>query len=293
MMRSLYSAISGLKNHQVKMDVIGNNTANVNTTGFKKSTVNFNTMLSQTLKGASAPTANQGGTNAIQVGLGAQLGSIDQMMGQGSAQSTGKATDMMLQGSGFFVLNNNGETAYTRAGGFGFDKEGYLVDPASGARVQGYTWGADDTTAPVWSGAGYGDLKIELGDPMPGTPTHELTSFSIDQTGVITGVYSDGNTSLTHKIGQIAVAKFPNDAGLTTVGGNFYAESNNSGTADVGAAGDSGRGTIVPGAVEMSNVDLAQEFTDMIVTQRGYQANSRIITVSDSLLQELIDLKRG
>ncbi len=441
MMRSLYSAISGLKNHQVKMDVIGDNIANVNTTGFKRSRVNFATMLSQTMKGASGPTATQGGTNAIQIGLGSVIGSVDKMMTQGSVQTTGKDTDLTLQGAGFFVLNNNGQTVYSRAGGFGFDMDGNLIDPGSGAKVQGYVWPADDSQSPVW--AGTGDICFSLGDPLladgklplalttitedfsvdaavtdsnligaanvkisgltqvpvgqtpgsgefsfdPATGTitlsaaqagavavdyisaavltgadgitttfqvdhppvpgaavyvdgtaytlgtgsaslgaseywidsanggyiltlgtppdaaaivgydfinqpHTLTGYSIDQSGVITGVYSDGTTSVTHKIAQIAVARFANDAGLNHVGGNFYTSTNNSGAASVGSAGQDGRASIIPGTIEMSNVDLSTEFTDMIVTQRGFQANSRVITVSDTLLQELIDLKR-
>lgn len=298
MMRSLYSAISGLKNHQVKMDVIGNNIANVNTTGFKRSRVTFSTMLSQTNKGASSPSANQGGTNPVQVGLGAMLGSIDQIMTQGSSQSTGKDTDMMIQGNGFFVLSNNGQNVYSRAGGFSLDQDGNLVDPGTGAQVLGYVVpdlaGETIPASPDWSSP----IKIKLGDGVygnsaPAAGAVTLTSFSIDQTGVITGVYSNGTTSETHKIAKISIAKFANDGGLANLGNSFFSETNNSGAADVGGAGESGRGTIVPSAVEMSNVDLSQEFTDMIVTQRGFQANSRVITVSDSLLQELIDLKRN
>jgi flagellar hook protein FlgE len=294
MLRSLYSAISGLKNHQVKMDVIGNNIANVNTTGFKRSRVTFSTMLSQTMKGASSPSATQGGTNPVQVGLGSMLGSIDQVMTQGSSQSTGKDTDMMIQGTGFFVLNNNGETVYSRAGAFSLDQDGTLVDPGTGAKVMGFVATADPMVVD-WTNLD--PIHIKLGDaafgaaPAPGDQV--LTSFSIDQTGVITGVYSDGTTSATHPIGKIAIAKFANDAGLANLGNSFYAESNNSGPVEVGGAGEAGRGTLVPNAVEMSNVDLSQEFTDMIVTQRGFQANSRVITVSDTLLQELIDLKRS
>ncbi|KGK90377.1 flagellar hook protein FlgE [Desulfosporosinus sp. HMP52] len=461
MMRSLYSAISGLKNHQVKMDVIGNNISNVNTTGYKRSRVSFSTMLSQNLKGASAPTANQGGTNTVQVGLGVMLGSIDQITTQGSSQSTGNATDMMLQGSGFFVLNNNGQQVYTRAGGFGQDSDGTLIDPATGAKVQGYSWGADDTTPVVWGAAS--EIRFKIGDklatdtffpileetvlsvsvdltettapeydtgvtnaenltidgltrvptgttpasgqfsydpatgyvtfasnydvttsaanvhyispagngnndtdvtadsanqitvdypPEPGTniylddlkytlstsdtpgdgeyvvksvngkyqitlganqedgttatdataatlisydftnKAHTLTDYSIDQSGVITGVYSNGVDSVTHKIAQIAVASFANEAGLASIGGNFFSTSNNSGAPSIGAAGEDGRASIVSNTVEMSNVDLSTEFTDMIVTQRGFQANSRVITVSDTLLEELINLKR-
>lgn len=303
MMRSLYSAISGLRNHQVKMDVIGNNIANVNTTGFKRSRVSFGTMLSQTLKGASEPDvtntpAKFGGTNAAQVGLGVMLGSIDQIMTQGSAQSTGKDTDLMIQDAGFFIMKKGDQTFYTRAGSFGFDSNGNMIDPATGALLQGYMYDASGTD-PDWAAGGVtlSNIQFKLRDGVgtPGTPGDPgLTSYSIDQNGVITGVYTnsaDGTTE-THKIAQIALATFPNDAGLKNVGNNFYQTTNNSGQPDIGGPGMGGHGTLVPGAVEMSNVDLSQEFTDMIVTQRGFQANSRVITVSDTLLQELIDLKR-
>lgn len=318
MMRSLYSAISGLKNHQVKMDVIGNNIANVNTTGFKRSRVSFATTLSQTMKDSFAPTAISGGTNPIQIGVGAMLGSIDQMMTQGSSQSTGNATDMLIQGSGFFVLDNNG-TVYSRVGTFGLDGAGNLIDPATGAKVQGAMYTNDTTTNPatittdmtttpptqpilvpiqiVIGSAPFSSTAAASGSPA-------LDSYTIDKNGVITGVYitpavvsttglvTTAAKSETHKIGQIAIASFSNDAGLENIGSNFYRETPNSGLASVGEAGSTGHGTIVSGSVEMSNVDLSAEFTDMIVAQRGFQANSRVITVSDSLLEELINLKR-
>lgn len=277
MMRSLYSAISGLKNHQTKMDVIGNNIANVNTTGFKRSRVTFSTMLSQTLKGASAPSASNtpGGTNPMQVGFGASVGSIDQIMTQGSSQSTGNPSDLMIQGSGFFALTTNGtDKVYTRSGAFSLDASGYLVDPASGANV------LDAADTPI---------QID--------PT-KYSGFSIDGTGIITGI--DISTGNPIQIGTTAVqiATFPNPAGLNSIGGNFYKESINSGIVTTNGAGGANAtypsGTsLVSNAVEMSNVDLSQEFTDMIVTQRGFQANSRVITVSDTMLQELIDLKRN
>lgn len=274
MIRSLYSAISGLKNHQTKMDVIGNNIANVNTTGFKRSRVTFSTMLSQTLKGASEPiagTVTVGGTNPVQVGLGVSLGSIDQIMTQGSVQSTGNPTDMMIQGAGFFVLTTNGtDRVYSRSGAFSLDFDGTLVDPASGAQVL-------DTA----------------GDPIVIAP-NTYSSYSVDPQGTITGVKIADSTRV--EIGNVAIAKFANDAGLTSLGGNFYQESNNSGAAiiyGVGATDPYPTGTkLIPNSVEMSNVDLSTEFTDMIVTQRGFQANSRVITVSDTLLEELINLKR-
>lgn len=311
MMRSLYSAISGIKNHQVKMDVIGNNIANVNTTGYKRSRVSFATTLSQTMKGASAPTALAGGTNPMQIGLGAVLGSIDQIMTQGSSQTTGKSTDMMIQGQGFFILNNNG-TVYSRAGTFGLDSNGSLIDPATGAKVQGVMFDTEPTEATDFTTTPLTSIQILIGSaPNTIPPTLEteggpaLDSYTIDSKGVITGVYitpaevDDDGLVLTEaksdnfKIGQIAIASFANDSGLTSIGNNFYRETPNSGLPTVGEAGATGFGTIVSGSVEMSNVDLSTEFTDMIVAQRGFQANSRVITVSDSLLEELINLKRS
>lgn len=277
MMRSLYSAISGLKAHQTMMDVIGNNIANVNTPGFKSSSVTFADMLSQTLKGASAPvTGSQGGSNATQVGLGVQIGAINQDMSQGSAETTGKWSDMMIQGDGFFKLVDNGQTVYTRAGNFGTDASGNLVDESTGAYVQG---------VPL-VGSGYsastGGITI--------TP-NTYTSISVDQYGKITGVNSSGTVTT---IGQVGVATFPNDTGLTNVGNNYYTSSNNSGSAPttLGAPGAGSAGTIVSGALEMSNVDLGQEMTNMIEAQRGFEANSRVITVGDTFLQTLVDLKR-
>lgn len=323
MMRSLYSAITGLKNHQMAMDVIGNNISNVNTAGYKRSRTSFSTMLGQNIRGASAPdnAANPayGGTNGIQIGLGASIGSIDKVMIQGSSQYTGKDTDMMIQGEGMFVLKLAGEYLYTRTGNFSFDKAGNLIDPSSGAIVQGWqAFNPDESdnyfnsTSKKWKTIDSNDnpsnVKFVIGedtinkrddagnvvndaggDPLKLT----LTSYSIDQSGVITGVYSDNEESVTKPLYRITLAKFANDAGLTPEGNNFYTESNNSGVASKGYAGEDGKGSIVPNTIEMSNVDLSQEFTDMIVTQRGFQANSRVITVSDTILQELIDLKRN
>lgn len=309
MLRSLYSGISGLKTHQIRMDTIGNNIANVNTTGYKRSRVDFSTLLSQTINAGSSPDPSVppklGGTNPIQIGIGTQVGAIAQIMTQGSTQSTGKETDMLIQGKGFFVLNNGGVPAYTRAGTFSLDSGGNLIDPGTGAPVQGYNFQTSPIPpaapeAPAWPVAGvnpanYGNINLATGSAHPSNADTELQSFNIDQSGTITGVYKNTITGLTenHKVAQIAIASFNNDAGLMSIGTNFFVPSNNSGTVNVGAAGQNGRGTIVPNSIEMSNVDLSQEFTDMIVTQRGFQANSRVITVTDTLLQELIDLKRN
>ena len=308
MMRSLYSAITGLKNHQISMDVIGNNIANVNTAGYKRERTSFATMLGQEIRGASAPTASIGGINGISIGLGSILNSVDRIIGQGSSQYTGKKTDLMIQGEGMFVLKSATGNVYTRVGNFDFDKDGNLIDVGTGSKVQGYTYQftIDDPTATPptispaaepWGPEGTppGDIQFVLGDDLdPASPTgYTLSSFSISQDGVITGIYSDGINSITVPMFKIAIVTFPNQAGLISQGNNYFTESNNSGQASIGHPGTDGRGLIIPNYLEMSNVDLAQEFTDMIVTQRGFQANSRVITVSDTLLQELIDLKRS
>jgi len=310
MMRSLYSAITGLKNHQISMDVIGNNIANVNTAGYKRERTSFATMLGQEIRGASAPTATTGGVNGISIGLGSILNSVDRIIGQGSSQYTGKKTDMMIQGEGMFVLKSATGYVYTRVGNFDFDKDGNLIDVGTGSKVQGYTYIIDSidtsTTPPTitpnadpWGDPDDppGDIQFVLGQDLssdPANPTgYTLSSFSISQDGVITGIYSNGTNSVTVPMFKIALAIFPNQAGLISQGNNYFTESNNSGEASIGHPGTSGRGLIIPNYLEMSNVDLAQEFTDMIVTQRGFQANSRVITVSDTLLQELIDLKRS
>ncbi|NLO96933.1 MAG: flagellar hook-basal body complex protein, partial [Peptococcaceae bacterium] len=230
----------------------------------------------------------------ITIGLGSMLGSVDKVMGQGSSQYTGKKTDIMIQGEGYFVLDTEAGLVYTRVGNFDFDKDGNLVNVGTGAIVQGYQY---DDAGGSW-GTTLTGIKFSLGsllDPTadPDDPaTYKLQSFSIGQDGVITGVYSNETDSLTRPMFKIALAIFSNPSGLTPIGNNFYLVSNNSGDADIGDAGIGWRGKIMPNYLEMSNVDLSQEFTDMIVTQRGFQANARVITVSDTLLQELVDLKR-
>ncbi len=270
MMRSLYSGVSGLRNHQTRMDVIGNNIANVNTTGFKRNRVSFQDMVYQNMRGASAPTATQGGTNPMQIGLGVNLASIDTIISQGSTQTTGKLNDLMIQGDGYFVLGDSGGTnlKYTRAGNFVFDSAGDLVNPANGMYV------------------------LDTGGARINVPTNSQ-SWKIDALGNVTYVDALG---VTVAAAQIRIAKFSNPSGLEKIGENLYQQTTNSGVVIPGFAGDAANGlgntNIIPGALEMSNVDLSQEFTDMIITQRGFQANSRIITVSDEMLQELVNLKR-
>ncbi|MDR7392288.1 MAG: flagellar hook protein FlgE [Armatimonadota bacterium] len=404
MLRSLFSGVSGLRNHQVRMDVIGNNIANVNTVGFKASRVNFAEALSQTIRGAQAPSEARGGMNAMQVGLGVQVGSIDALFTQGNLQYTGNLTDLAIQGDGFLVVGDGLRRFYTRDGAIVMDADGNLVHASSGLRLMGWqadaagsvdpagplsplripvgthippratgnvtfggnldaaadvgatwtttvtvfdslgnavqlvvefektgtnewtwtarydgtdvgtgtvTFGADGTVAGGGTAAltfdpatGADPLSLTLGfsgltqyggastvslQHQDGYATGSLESFAIDGNGVITGLYSNGRTQV---IGQVALALFANPGGLLKAGSNLYAESSNSGPVAVGEAGTGGRGALTAGALEMSNVDLAQEFTSMITAQRGFQANARVITTSDELLQELISLRR-
>jgi flagellar hook protein FlgE len=284
MMRSMFAAVSGLRNHQTMMDVLSSNIANVNTFGYKSQRATFKDSLYQNLAGAGAPTATSGGTNPRQVGLGMSLNSIDTMMTQGNAQSTGVVTDMMIQGDGFFRVaapgatfggvGGNDQTAggevYTRAGNFSFDSQGYLVTTTGQ-----YVLGTVAATGNV------GRIQVD-----PAT----TAAINVDAAGGITAVSTAG---VSTPIGTLSLAKFANAPGLERAGDNLWRASNNSGAAVVGAPGGAaGHGNIVPGALEMSNVDLALEFTNMIIAQRGFQANSRAITTSDDMLQELVNLKR-
>lgn len=306
MMRSMYAAVAGLRTHQTRMDVIGDNIANVNTPGFKRARATFQDIFYQTLRGGSAGSETRGGTNPQQIGLGITLGTIDVIHTQGAAQPTGKQDDLMIQGDGFFVLSNipdpvnagtneNVEVCYTRAGAFRFvpyDSDGdgdidtnCLVNPANGMFVMGFRANQDGKTLS-------GDIGIiEI--------SAEAKSFSIDTNGNVYYVREDGTEVLA---GRIVIAKFPNPSGLEKVGENMYRWAAAAGEEPGGTSGnglylggkpgEQGRGTIIPGALEMSNVELAQEFTEMIVTQRGFQANARVITVSDEMLAELVNMKR-
>lgn len=414
MMRSLFAGVSGLQNHQVRMDVIGNNIANVNTVGFKYSRATFKEALSQTLAAASAPQGNRGGVNAQQVGLGSRLGSIDVIHTQGGTQSSSSETDLAIEGNGFFILVDGDKRYYTRAGMFEFDGTGTLTSKLNGLPVLGYlpdatgnissnttqlmkiqitedvrsitpqattevvlggnissalndgesvvriatVYDANGDTHRVlitftktglnnWSwtarletddpSESRGDGTIEFNDngtisaghtgtvtipagALPlvestdlvftldfngvrqfadetsvavlrqdGLPKGELDGISIDRSGTLIGSYSNG---LIKELGRIALARFENPPGLLKVGDTMFAESVNSGDAVIGMANTSGLGAIMSNSLEMSNVDLSNEFTEMIITQRGFQANSRIITSADEMLQELVNLKR-
>ncbi len=392
MLRSLFSGISGLRSHQTMLDVTGNNIANVNTTGFKSSQTIFQDTLSQVLTNAGGAQDGVGGTNPAQVGLGVQVAGIVTSFTQGASQTTGRSTDMMIQGDGFFVVRKGAETFYTRAGAFDFDATGQMVLPGDGALVQGWAAvnGVVDTNAPLtdlsvpagttmaavastsatyvgnldasaedgttktltqklydeigtertltltftkastgWTVAatdgtatvgsqpvafdangaltspttitlggvavdlstvtGYSGLDTVAAGSQDGQAAGTLLSFALGADGTITGAFSNG---LKQTIGRIALGTFTNPGGLEKAGGSLFRTSVNSGDAQIGTAGTGGRGALAGGRLEMSNVDLSSEFTNLIVAQRGFQANSRIITTSDEVLNELVNLKR-
>ncbi len=428
MMRALFAGVSGLRNHQVRMDVIGNNIANVNTVAFKASRVTFEEAFAQMVQGASRPAGNSsnvsGGTNPIQVGLGMNIGSIDLLFTQGNLENTGVTTDLAIQGDSFFVVSDGMKNYYTRSGNFQMDADGRLVASTNGQVVQGrlavdgqltdsigdivlpfgqksaakptttlsvggnlnaeaQPGGTDATretsitmydsmgrehelqvvftkTAPgaTWNyqvnvtesdgtvvtdvkdgtitfdgagklqnvdgaatptgqttftftpdgGADAMDLTLNFGDvdsfsglsqfagastavmhDQDGYTMGHLERIGIDQNGVITGAFTNG---VTLTLGQLVLADFNNPSGLIRVGDNANTVSANSGAPVLGFAGEGSQSQITSGALEMSNVDLAQEFTNMITAERGFQSNARVITTSDEMLQELVNLKR-
>lgn len=431
MMRSLFSGVTGLKSHQTRMDVIGNNISNVNTIGFKKSTANFSDLYSETISPASAPNANTGGTNAKQVGLGVSVAAVVVNSSPGAAQYTGNPLDLMIDGDGFFIVRTPTGNKYTRAGNFTTSSNGSLVN-SDGNFVQAYNavWKMGDDGNSVATGidgdssffdtfayaqdaasvktlnsgtytfnvdATTGDMKIfkdgiditpaggiNLGDTAAATSklkdttantygldddgalvaghTYELTlpglgkvtfkatatvatggdsryqdiadivnnsnvvvknndgfvpgntigdmtidmskyyNISINEQGAVVGQlkvdYAPYSGSGMLKkganvvLGYVALASFTNPAGMEKLGANMYSDTPNSGTPKIGLAGSGDLGKITPSSLEMSNVDLSEEMVNMIITERGFQANSRVITTSDEMLQELVNLKR-
>ena len=388
MLRSLYSGISGMKVNQVKLDVIGNNIANVGTTSFKSGRVRFQDMLSQTSTEALAPSINQGGVNPKQIGLGVQVAGIDTMVSQGMMQPTSRNLDVAMDGEGYImvgkgpqvfntiaainlandptkttnhtVTNAQGvDTMFTRDGALTLDNQGNLLT-SDGYRVLGYsivdpiaatavtsthpnlesiqssvvTASASGVT-PIVAGEVPGDINfidanaVLVAQNSKGTATTvtatataddaekvlktlripdqvvdvatgnviKIKTFAISKTGLITGVLDDGRVTA---IGQIASCSFKNPAGLTKLGKNLYQQSSNSGTAVVRSAvgevatndNSKGYGDMLQGMLEMSNVDLAEQFTDMIVASRAFQASSKVISTGDEILQDILALKR-
>ena len=407
-MISIFTGVAGLQTYQRAVDVIANNIANVNTVGFKSSRVSFAEALAQTLRAGS-----ETGINPIQIGLGVELASIDNIMSQGNLQSTGRPTDIAILGDGFFVLSDGAAISFTRSGVFQLDGRNRLVFAANGMHVLG--WSADPATGLIDTSSNVdpstaivipigtqlaarqtsdviyqGNLDVgqdpandldtaftmydSLGAPhqvtitfsksavnpnewswsvsspdgasadtgtitftangecqtgsiaftlalttpngananidvdadlsavtqfygattaqavtQDGLPVGSLQSFSIDDQGVVTGVYSNGMVS---SLAQIALAGFTNPAGLSKLGNGLYTTSPNSGSPIIKPPNVGSNGTLAAGFLEMSNVDLAQEFASLIVTQRAFQANSRVVTTADEMLQDVLTLKR-
>jgi flagellar hook protein FlgE len=271
MLRSLFAGISGLRANQTALDVVGNNIANANTTGFKSSNVVFQDTLSQMLTSGRTGTANtQGGTNPVQIGLGVSVGGTTSNFGQGAAQVTGRATDMMIEGDGFFALKRGEETLYTRAGAFNFDNTGNLVS-LDGDLVLGTDGNA-------------------INIPGMDGQAPKVTSLTIGDDGVITVMRENSTTPAP--AGTIRLVNFANPEGLARAGDTAFRATASSGNAVDGLPGAAGLGKIRTSALEMSNVDLAAEFTNLIIAQRGFQATSRVITTSDQVLEELVNIKR-
>lgn len=416
MIRSMFTAISSLNLHQTYLDVISDNLANSNTTGFKSSRVVFQDQFAQVMSSGSAPAANTGGINPTQVGLGVKLGYISPVFTQGMLQSTGRATDLAIQGDGFFVYRSGDEQRFSREGSLEIDSTGFLVNNSTGMRIQGWMvpqnglsvdtnqpisdmqvsldstlaqatqniqfGGNLDSTTPIapatgntvdstfgvydslgslhtvtvqfartgtnaWSwtmqdpnllgisgngtltfddqghylnstmlnpihipgSAGAADIdlvnmpnlnleKITMLDATSGVSARSQDGLSA---GTVTDIYGAPNTGevylvysngLKKLIGQLALSHFTNPTGLLRAGQNLFKAGLNSGEPQIGAAGSGGRGWVSSGYLEASNVDMAQEFTSMILAQRGFQASARVITTSDEILQELVALKR-
>ncbi|MEW6697237.1 MAG: flagellar hook-basal body protein [Bacillota bacterium] len=303
MLRSLYSGISGLRNHQIRMDSVGNNISNVNTVGYKSSRTNFIDAISQTIRSGSATT------NPAQLGTGINVGSVSNSFVQGSLQSTGRTLDLAIQGKGFFAVQAmdstgtlTGSPLFSREGIFFLDQNNNLVN-SNGYAVHGYLNTTLYNVAPPTSPSGQDQPAAQntaTGKIIINPTDFDLSSLSIDKNGYITalakaGGAADANAGKTVFIGQIALASFANQEGLEKKGQSLYGPGPASGAAVIASNNHTANGAkaeINSGYTEMSNVDLSEEFVNLITTQRGYQANARVITTSDTLLEELIQLKR-
>jgi flagellar hook protein FlgE len=283
MMSSLTSAVSGLDNFQEQMDVIGNNIANVDTTGFKAGVVDFADAFSNTLQAPTAGSSStSAGSNPIQIGTGVTITGINNNWNQGSLSTTGIPSDLAVSGNGFFMVQDpTTSTQYaTQAGDFNLNANGYLVTD-TGEEVMGYSNSGLSTIGPIQINA----------SQMPATsnPNATMSSYSIGATGQITVNLSDGTSFVC---GQVLLQNFQNPGALVNQGNNLYSNTAEAGPlAAMGAPGSSGLGTIQSGALELSNVDLSTEMANLITAQRAFEANSKIVTTSDEILQDVVSMK--
>jgi flagellar basal-body rod protein FlgG len=262
MMRSLYTAATGMEAQKLNIDVTANNLANVNTTGFKKSRADFQDLMYQTLRTAGALSAEGSQVpSGIQIGMGVKTGAVQKIFLQGDYASTGNNLDMVIQGDGFFQIQMpDGTTAYSRAGAFKLDSQGRIVNS------DGY--------------------PLQPGITIPTT----ATSISIESSGIVS-IMTAGSTAST-QLGQIELAKFINPAGLNSLGQNLFQNSDASGDPTTGNPGVEGFGTILQGSLEMSNVNVVEEMVNMITSQRAYEISSKAVQASDEMLQTANALKR-
>ena len=261
---TLTSGVSALRTFSKGLEVIGSNIANVNTTAYKSSSTGFKDTFSNTLRAASAAS----GDSAIQIGTGVQIGNITTNFSQGSLSSTGKSTDLGVSGLGYFAVQNSSGFNYaTRDGSFHFDTGGNLVN-GQGLNVL-------DATGAAITVANYANVA----------------SISIGTDGTVNVFYSDGTTDNSQMVGLLKVA---DESKLMKQGSNLY-DFGATGTVigDLAGAGTNGLGNIQSGTLELSNVDLTDQFSELITTQRSFQAGSRLITVSDSVLEDIVNLKRS
>ncbi len=309
MMRSLYSGVAGLRTHQTRMDVVGNNISNVNTYAYKSQRATFRDLYYQTLRGASS------GKNGMQLGYGAQVGSVDTIHTRAGYTPTDRPQDVYIDGEGFIIVNDpkSDTKMYTRIGVLSFmpeidatsglESSTYKVVDINGNPVMGLNATPPTATVPgkIDTALYNGGVAVTAGSDPSGMVQDDAnfkqisianfadyTDVTIGADGIITGIMNDK----VHELGAIPIARISNPEGLTMQGNSYYKAIKNTGEVNYAIAGSNGVGGLVTGALEMSNVDLAKEFTEMITTQRGYQANSRIISVVDEMLQELVNLKR-
>ncbi|MBP9901348.1 MAG: flagellar hook-basal body complex protein [Verrucomicrobiota bacterium] len=287
MLRSLNSGVSGLQAFQGQLDVIGNNIANSNTIAYKSARTEFADAFSQTLQAASPATSSSAGTAGMQIGSGVSTAAIQNNFTQGALSGTGIQTDLAIGGEGFFIVKDSqsGLDYATRAGDFQL-QNGYFVTN-NGLRLQGFSDSALTTR---------GDVQMDgSGRPATSDPTATVTAYNIDTTGRVNVRLSDGTEYVR---GQVLLQTFTNPQMLLKAGDNLFTGISTAGplggstAPQAEAPGTNGLGTVEAAHLELSNVDLANEFADLITTQRGFQACARIITTSDEVLQELVNLKR-
>lgn len=281
---TLTSGVSAMRSFTKGLEVIGNNISNVNTVGYKSSQASYSDSFSNTLRGSAPSNGATPNMSATQVGTGVRISGIASNYGQGGLTTTGVASDLGISGNGFFrVINSvDGQEYASRAGNFRFDDQGFLVT-SEGYRVQGLT-GTPPTAV--------SDIRLNQ-TPPAGT---QLQSYSIDRLGNVVEFYSDGTSVTTNRL---LLQNYSDPSALQKVGNNLYTGFSAAGavggvalSAANNGPGENGLGTIESGTLELSNVDLTEQFANMITTQRSFQASARLVTVSDSVLEDIVNLKR-